>query len=223
MRICLGLAAMAIVGSFGQRALAQDGSSSPYAMPTQSWGMPSSSQSSPFGNNRMNSPTSSGPRPLSLSSLSNQKGPLGFNRLPGRQQSSDQPGSPFRNAQPNGYTPPTGPMSPSRQPGSAPEGNPNRSAGSGIRTELCVAFDYANRDADTISALLTRRLAAMRSIHCMAPIRVEVQGQAALLRGSVETEHDRALAGLIVLLEPGIAAVKNEIAVSAAPKGSTPR
>jgi hypothetical protein len=229
MRICLFLATLLGVGTFCENTLAQGGSSSPYAMPMSSWAMPTSSVSSSFSSSRMRSPLASGGRSLNSQMMNNQNGlsPFGANRQPGQSPFGDPNSSPFRNQQngpqPNNSMPQNQMPGPGRRPGSAPEENPSQAGGSGIRTELCVAFDHTSPDPNKISVLLTQRLAAMKSIHCLAPVRVEVQGQVALLRGLVETEHDRSLAGQIVLLEPGIAALRNEIAVSTTPASSTPR
>jgi hypothetical protein len=80
-----------------------------------------------------------------------------------------------------------------------------------IRCTLRVAFDYAPPTPAALSASLTQRLADIPAIHARSPLRVEVQGRTAVLRGAVATEHDRALAEQMIRLEAGIEAVKNEI------------
>jgi len=76
-----------------------------------------------------------------------------------------------------------------------------------------VAFECPEPNANTLSALLTRRLAKTPAIRAQIPIRVEVQGRTAVLQGVVATDHDRVVAEQMVRLEAGIEAVKNEIAV----------
>lgn len=59
-----------------------------------------------------------------------------------------------------------------------------------------------------------------RSPHLKNPgsVKVEMEGQVAILRGEVGTQHERDLVARLVLLEPGIADVRNELQVpSAAP------
>ena len=49
-------------------------------------------------------------------------------------------------------------------------------------------------------------------------VKVEMEGQVAILRGEVGSQHERDLVARLVLLEPGIADVRNELQVpSAAP------
>ena len=53
-----------------------------------------------------------------------------------------------------------------------------------------------------------------------APLEVSLEGRTATLRGTVATRHDRALAEQLLLLEPSVARVKNELQVG--PVGATP-
>jgi hypothetical protein len=71
----------------------------------------------------------------------------------------------------------------------------------------------------TLSSAVTQRLAQSMRLPTGAPLAVSVQGGTAVLRGSVATSHDRALAEQLVLLEPGIVRVANELEV--APNGAT--
>ena len=78
---------------------------------------------------------------------------------------------------------------------------------------LRVDFAFSQQTTAVISDQLTRRLqaAALRS----GPSRIEVSvaGGVATLRGEVASARDRKLAELLVGFEPGIAAVKNQLAV----------
>jgi osmotically-inducible protein OsmY len=61
--------------------------------------------------------------------------------------------------------------------------------------------------AERIATLLERTV----QIKKLSPIRVEVRGETAILRGRVATQEDRQLAENLVRLEPGIWDVKNEL------------
>jgi osmotically-inducible protein OsmY len=52
-------------------------------------------------------------------------------------------------------------------------------------------------------------------------VRVSVQGDTAILRGSVQSESDRQLAAQLAMLEPAVSSVRNELTV-AAPAASPP-
>jgi osmotically-inducible protein OsmY len=92
-----------------------------------------------------------------------------------------------------------------------------------IRVTFRAAFDYPQRDSRQLSTSLTRRLAKTPAIQTQTPIRVELQGRTAILRGIVSAEHDRSLAAQMIRLEPGIEAVRNEIEIeSPTPTELTP-
>jgi len=66
------------------------------------------------------------------------------------------------------------------------------------------------------------RLARLPQLKNAGSLKVEMEGQVAVLRGEVASQHERDLVGRLVLLEPGIADVRNELRVgpSAVPKPS---
>lgn len=93
-----------------------------------------------------------------------------------------------------------------------------------IRTRIRVGFQpRVAIAASTISAnnAVTRildRAIVSRSIGRL-PIKVEMEGRTAVLKGTVESDHDRGLAERLAMLEPGISDVRNELTVGpAAPK-----
>jgi hypothetical protein len=70
---------------------------------------------------------------------------------------------------------------------------------------------------------LTQRLADMPSIHTRTPITVGILPDGtAKLQGRVATLHDRELAEMVLLLQPGISTVRNELAVGE-PAEETPK
>jgi hypothetical protein len=67
------------------------------------------------------------------------------------------------------------------------------------------------------SASLTARLENAKQIQKRSPISVTLQGDTAVIRGRVATEHDRDLAAGMLQLEPGVGQVKNELVVESPP------
>ncbi|NLY00567.1 MAG: BON domain-containing protein [Rhodopirellula sp.] len=78
---------------------------------------------------------------------------------------------------------------------------------------LEVGFRFSAASSDKLSSLVERRLAKSESIHWTDPVEVSVEGPTATLRGEVLSERDRRLAELLVLFEPGISKVQNELRV----------
>jgi osmotically-inducible protein OsmY len=90
-----------------------------------------------------------------------------------------------------------------------------------IRTTLQVAFPYRKPAPDSLSSQLVRRLASSPQIHTRSPVEVQVVGGTATLRGTVASEHDRALAARMVRLEVGVWKVDNQLTVAPVP-GESP-
>lgn len=78
---------------------------------------------------------------------------------------------------------------------------------------LRIGFEFAPQAAAEISDQLARRLQAASLPAGTSRIEVSVAGGVATLRGEVASARDRKLAELLVGFEPGIAAVKNQLAV----------
>jgi hypothetical protein len=78
---------------------------------------------------------------------------------------------------------------------------------------LRVSFDFPQRPAADVTATLARRLQTSSAIRRLGRIEVSLEGQTATLRGAVASERDRSLARLLVLFEPGISSVKDELTV----------
>lgn len=94
------------------------------------------------------------------------------------------------------------------------QGGGNRGA---TQLRIPMRLPPAERGPSGISAAstaqLTRRLTKLPALAAVGPIEVQAEGQTVILRGQVATDSDRALAEEIALLEPGVAAVRNELAV----------
>ena len=74
--------------------------------------------------------------------------------------------------------------------------------------------------ASDAGATLTSLLDRSKQIQKRSPLSVTVKDYTAILRGRVATEHDRSLAAALLLLEPGIWHVQNELVVEPAPQAS---
>ena len=81
---------------------------------------------------------------------------------------------------------------------------------------LRVAFDFSRRPVAEVSSTLAARLENSSAIRRLGAIEVSLVGETATLRGAVASERERNLARLLVLFEPGIYAVKNELTVRSA-------
>ncbi len=82
-----------------------------------------------------------------------------------------------------------------------------------IRITVSPGFRYLRPAGPEIRSALSERMEKSSRIAKLAPITVALQGETVVLQGAVETEHDRALAEQLALLEPGVRQVKNELIV----------
>ena len=91
-----------------------------------------------------------------------------------------------------------------------------------LRTTLKAGFEYPAPQGTEFSAALTGHLEASLRERVTAPLAATVQGRMVVLSGAVATEHDRALAERLALLEPGVAAVQNDLVVRPKPGTELP-
>ncbi|NQT38520.1 MAG: BON domain-containing protein [Planctomycetes bacterium] len=119
-----------------------------------------------------------------------------------------------------------------RRPGGANQ--PGARAGAGgmareqVRTSLTLGFrplgpQLDPRGFDQRGIVLTKVLQRSSRVQIIAPVEVAIEGQTAILRGTVASQHDRVLAEQLVRLEPGIWNVKNELVVAESSDAPTPR
>jgi hypothetical protein len=78
---------------------------------------------------------------------------------------------------------------------------------------LAVGFAFTPRTLDQVRTDLARVLESTSHLDESNSISVSVKGTTAILRGEVASIRDRRLAGLLVLFEPGIGQVQNELTV----------
>lgn len=79
---------------------------------------------------------------------------------------------------------------------------------------LVVGFDYALPTSAELAQTLERQVLRVPGLQRLGPIEVSVEGQTAILRGVVSSEHQRDVAEQVVLLEPGVRAIQNELVVA---------
>lgn len=77
-----------------------------------------------------------------------------------------------------------------------------------VRTDVAVKFES--------------RLKRIPVINKSGAIKVAMEGNTAVLQGTVATDHHRDLAAQLALLEPGISEVRNEITVATPPEMTVP-
>lgn len=110
---------------------------------------------------------------------------------------------------------------------SAAGGGVAGAAGTGRRLslyppQLTVGFDYSLPPAPDRGATLKQQLESCSRLQRQGPLEVSLAGQTATLRGTVASERDRQLAQMLVLFEPGVANVKNELRVATPPPTAPP-
>lgn len=81
------------------------------------------------------------------------------------------------------------------------------------RPRLSVGFNFTRQTPRDTSLAARTQLRTSHAIHPTAPIEVSIAGRTATVRGAVASEHERKLAELLLLFEPGIAEVRNELEV----------
>jgi hypothetical protein len=93
-------------------------------------------------------------------------------------------------------------------------GSTNGFATPSVAKNVVIDFEIPKPVMATISTDLSQRFAEMPGLRTKSPLTVAIQGDTAILRGVVATQHDREMAERILLLEPRISKVSNELAVT---------
>ncbi len=81
------------------------------------------------------------------------------------------------------------------------------------RPRLALGFAVTRPPAPAVGLVAARSLELSPSIHSTRPFEVSMAGRSATLRGAVASAHEKKLAALMLLFEPGISEVKNELEV----------
>ena len=82
-----------------------------------------------------------------------------------------------------------------------------------IRVPISLGFTPKPIATSRITAQVQTRLGKLPALTTVGPIAVTVEGEAVVLRGTVATEGDRQLAAELLMLEPEVTLVKNELKV----------
>lgn len=94
-----------------------------------------------------------------------------------------------------------------------------------LRATVSLGFTPPAADPNQVGSAMARRLAALPALHWKTRPQVQMQGQTAILRGEVATQHDRDLAERVVRLEATVDQVQNQLVVTGSPQpgaGSSP-
>lgn len=83
-----------------------------------------------------------------------------------------------------------------------------------IRVTLKPAFDLPTADATPVSREVQTRINTLMRQGGMPSANFVMTGRVAVLRGTVATEHDRALAERLASLEPGVSRVQNLLTIA---------
>jgi len=84
-----------------------------------------------------------------------------------------------------------------------------------IPATLQVAFEHPQPQRSQVNSKLAERLTRSPSIRFRSPLEVNLQSDGTVvLRGTVATAHDRAVAERLARLEPGVWKVQNELQVA---------
>jgi hypothetical protein len=86
-----------------------------------------------------------------------------------------------------------------------------------LRIPVQLGFAPVNAPASPqVATRVQQRLMTVTQLNATSPLLVEMEGRVAVLRGAVGSEHDRNLAARLVMLEPGVSNVRNELQVASA-------
>jgi hypothetical protein len=95
-----------------------------------------------------------------------------------------------------------------------------------FRVPMRLGFQPVPREGHNPGTVMTQRMIKMPALSQTGRINASMEGQTAVLRGTVPTEGDRQLAEGLAKLEPGVLAVRNELVVgstSSQPAESLPQ
>ncbi len=84
------------------------------------------------------------------------------------------------------------------------------------RATMRVAFEVSARNSAVVSTQVSARIARIPKSHLNGNVAVQMEGTTAVLTGAVATAHQSDLATRLVMLEPGVEEVRNELVVDPA-------
>lgn len=83
-----------------------------------------------------------------------------------------------------------------------------------IRPQLKIAFDVPRQRSETNVSRISARFDKLSTRSALRGVTFDADGGTVVLRGQVSSEENRKLAGILVSMEPGVRAVKNELTVT---------
>lgn len=89
--------------------------------------------------------------------------------------------------------------------------------------KLEVGFEIIPRDTQLVQQEIARHLQEDSARDRFGQIEVSLEGETATMRGTVASANDRSVAEALVLFEPGVRTVKNELVVRPAAPRQVPR
>jgi hypothetical protein len=92
----------------------------------------------------------------------------------------------------------------------------------GSSGKLTLGFAPIASAPDQVGQAIAKRLGKLPSLHFSRPVRVDIVGRTAYLRGSVATEHERDLVERVVRLEAAVDEIVNLIDVGGAESAEPP-
>ena len=98
----------------------------------------------------------------------------------------------------------------------AQSGAESNSATSLYPPRLTLGDELTESRPVEVQSALRQRLKRYQTLRSFGPLEVSVEGRTAILRGTVATAKERALAELLVQLEPGVSTVQNDLTVKPA-------
>ncbi len=102
--------------------------------------------------------------------------------------------------------------------------NAGQNARTQVRVGLTLGFEPPVATTTPFSGEVAQRLTRLPGVNLVGTPQVTFEGRTAVIRGAVASARDREMVSRLVLLEPGISAVRNEmtIASGSADPGSRP-
>jgi hypothetical protein len=88
-----------------------------------------------------------------------------------------------------------------------------RTGATQLRIPIRLGFNPRPIATSKITAQLQTRLGRLPALTTVGPIQVALEGEAVVLRGTVASEGDRQLAEELLMLEPEVSLVRNELKV----------
>jgi hypothetical protein len=107
------------------------------------------------------------------------------------------------------------------QPGQGGSGGPN-AAQAWFEPRIDVGFAVTAPAPTAVQINIVAPLHAPALTSRFGTVTASVQGGTVILRGTVNSEEDRALAAQVAMLEPSVSAVQNDLKI-AAPAPTSPR